>query len=140
MGRCGLGPYTPRRPHRSGPGIRECPPQTRMAFLISYLNDIPQDYHRLILWITEKTGLPDNLLHIHSGLIIFLAARLVTRCPYRSFVPFLCVVLAEGANELLDYPAYGWRPTDTYHDIANTLFWPLMISLCERLQPVSRRR
>lgn len=103
-------------------------------------NDIPQDYHRLILWITEKTGLPDNLLHIHSGLIIFLAARLVTRCPYRSFVPFLCVVLAEGANELLDYLAYGWRPTDTYHDIANTLFWPLMISLCERLQPVSRRR
>src|SRR3546814_11386542 len=78
----------------------------------------------------------DNLLHIHSGLIILLVARLITCRPYRSFIPFLCVVLAEAGNELLDYLAYGWRPTDTYLDIANTLFWPLMISLIDRLRPV----
>lgn len=110
-----------------------------MAFLIPDLTAIPQDYHRLILWVSEKTGLADNLLHIHSGLIIFLLARLVTRRPYRSFVPILCVALAEAGNEILDYMAYRWRPTDTYWDIANTLFWPLMISFVERWPPVAKR-
>lgn len=110
-----------------------------MAFLIPYLINISQEYHKLILWISEKTGLADNLLHIHSGLMIFLAARLITCRPYHSFTPFLCVVLAEASNEILDYLAYGWRPTDTYLDISNTLFWPLMISLIDRLRPVSKR-
>jgi len=67
-------------------------------------------------------------------------ARLISRRAYGSFVPFLYVVLAEGANELLDYIAYGWRPTDTYLDIANTFFWPLVISLADRLRSAPRRR
>lgn len=110
-----------------------------MAPLIPYHIDIPREYHCLILWIGDKTGLADNLLHIHSGLAIFVLARLITRRPYSSFIPFLCVILAEACNEILDYLAYGWRPTDTYFDIANTLFWPLMISLAERVKPVSKR-
>lgn len=110
-----------------------------MASLISYQVDIPREYHRLILWISDKTGLADNLLHIHSGLAIFVLARLITRRPYSSLIPFLCVVLAEACNEVLDYLAYGWRPTDTYSDIANTLFWPLMISLAEWIKPGSNR-
>jgi hypothetical protein len=93
----------------------------------------------LILWISEKTGLADNLLHIHSGLIILLTARLITCRTYRSFIPFLCVLFAEAGNEILDYLAYGWRQTDTYLDIVNTLFWPLMISLIDQLRPVSKR-
>lgn len=138
MGRAGLGParLDAAAPVRDAP----IPLQTRMALLISDLTDIPQAYNRLILWISETTGLADNLLHIHSGLIVLLLARLVTRRPYRSFVPFLCVVLAEAGNETLDYLAYGWRPTDTYYDIANTLFWPLMISLVAQLQTVPKRR
>src|SRR3546814_19367589 len=91
-----------------------------MVLVIPYQIDIPQEYNRLILWISENTGLADNLLHIHSGLIILLVARLITCRPYRSFIPFLCVVLAEAGNELLDYLAYGWRPTDTYLDIARS--------------------
>lgn len=110
-----------------------------MVFLIPDLTYIPQAYNRLILWISKTTGLADNLLHIHSGLIILLLARLITRRPYRSFVPFACVVLAEAGNEILDYLAYGWRPTDTWWDIVNTLFWPLMISLVGRLQPGPKR-
>jgi hypothetical protein len=110
-----------------------------MTPLIPYQIDIPREYHRFILWISDKTGLADNLLHIHSGLAIFVLARLITRRPYSSFIPFLCVVLAEASNEILDYLAYGWRPTDTYFDIANTLFWPLMISLTERMKSVSKR-
>jgi len=109
-----------------------------MAFLIPYSINVSQEYHKLILWISKKTGLADNLLHIHSGLIILLVARLITCRPYRSFIPFLCVVLAEVGNEILDYLAYGWKPTDTYLDIANTLFRPLMISLVDQLRPVSK--
>lgn len=132
MGRRRIAPYLP------GARIAESI-QTRMAALIREIAQIPQDYHRLILWISETTGFADNLLHIHSGLIILLLARLMTRRAYGSFVPFLCVVLAEAANELLDYLAYGWRPDDSYADIANTLFWPLLISLVARLQPVPKR-
>src|SRR3546814_18740449 len=72
-----------------------CLLQTRMVLVIPYQIDIPQEYNRLILWISENTGLADNLLHIHSGLIILLVARLITCRPYRSFLPFLCVFLAE---------------------------------------------
>src|SRR3546814_7425801 len=99
-----------------------------MVLVIPYQIDIPQEYYRLILWISENTGLVDNLLHIHSGLIILLVARPITCRPYRSFITFLCVVLAEAGNELLDYLSYGWRSTDPYLDFATTFFCPLMHS------------
>src|SRR3546814_19989695 len=105
-----------------------------MVLVIPYQIDIPQEYNRLILWISENPGLADNLLHIHSGLIILLVARLITCRPYRSFIPFLCVFLAEAGNELLAYLAYGWRPTTTHLTIANTLIWPMMIHLIVRLE------
>lgn len=110
-----------------------------MGFSILYQISIPQIYHQFILGIGENTGLADNLLHIHSGLIIFILARLILRRPYSTFIPFLCVVLTEAVNELLDYLASGWRPANTYLDVVNTLLWPLIISLIDRLQLVSKR-
>jgi uncharacterized membrane protein len=87
----------------------------------------------LTLWISEQTGLADNLLHLHAGLAIFVLAQLITRRPYHSFTPFLWVAFAEAGNEILDYfMASGW-PADTYEDIANTLFWPFIISFTARL-------
>lgn len=99
----------------------------------------PKFYHSLIVWVGDGTGLPDSILHIHAGMAVLLLARLVSGRSLGTFIPFAFVVLAEVANEILDYMAYGWRPTDTYLDIANTLFWPFVLSLAVRLRPMARR-
>lgn len=99
----------------------------------------PQFYHSVIIWIGDGTGLPDSILHIHAGMAVFLLVRLASGRSLGTFIPFVFVVLAEAANEVLDYMVYGWRPADTYLDIANTLFWPFVLSLAVRLRPMHRR-
>lgn len=98
--------------------------------------DLPAIYHSWILWIGDGTGLPDAILHIHAGLAILLIVRVATRRSLGSFIPFAAVVVAEFANELMDYLNYGMRWADTLSDIGNTLFWPLVISLGVRLSPL----
>ena len=101
--------------------------------------DIPGLYHELILWIGDGTGLPDTILHLHAGLAVLLLTRAITGRSLATFIPFAAVVLAEGANELLDYLHYGIRWADTLSDIGNTLFWPLVISLSVRMRPMAAR-
>lgn len=55
--------------------------------------------------------------------------RLFSGRSLATFIPCAAVVLAEFGNEVMDYLAYGMRWADTPSDIANTLFWPLVISL-----------
>jgi len=101
--------------------------------------DIPGLYHSFILWIGDGTGLPDSLLHLHAGLAVLLIARAASRRSLATFIPFWAVVIAEGANETLDYLNYGMRWADTLSDIANTLFWPFVISIAVRLRPMLLR-
>lgn len=101
---------------------------------------IPALYHRFIIWIGDGTGLPDTILHIHAGLAVLMLARVVTRRSLGSAVPIGCVIVAEAANEIMDRLHYGsWRWADTCIDIANTLFWPLVICLGVRVRPMLRR-
>lgn len=101
--------------------------------------NIPALYHSWILWIGDGTGLPDAILHIHAGLAILLVVRLLSGRSLATFIPFGVVVLAEFGNEVMDYLAYGMRWEDTLLDIANTLFWPFVISLAVRLRPMALR-
>ena len=101
--------------------------------------DFPALYHRFIVWIGDGTGLPDAILHLHAGLAVLLVTRAVFGRSLGSFVPFAAVVVAEGANEFLDWLNYGWRRDDTLADIGNTLFWPLVISLAVRVRPMVAR-
>lgn len=101
--------------------------------------DIPAIYHGWILWIGDGTGLPDAILHIHAGLAILLLVRMFSRRSLGTFIPFAVVVLAELANEGMDYLAYGLRVDDTLADLGNTLFWPLVISLGVRMRPMVLR-
>lgn len=101
--------------------------------------NFPEYYHSIILWIGDGTGLPDSILHIHAGLAVLLLVRIGSGRSLGTFIPFAFVVLAETANEVLDYMNYGWRPADTYLDIVNTLFWPFVLSLAVRLRPMSIR-
>jgi hypothetical protein len=100
---------------------------------------IPALYQSLVVWIGDGTGLPDTILHIHAGMIVFSFARLVSRRALGTFVPFAFVAIAELGNEALDYLGHGMRWGDTLSDIANTLFWPLVVTLVVRLRPVSER-
>lgn len=98
--------------------------------------NIAERYHAVINWIGDGTGLPDAILHVHAGIAVLMITRLVTRRSLGTFIPFALVVAAEGGNEIMDFFNYGWRLDDTILDIANTLFWPLVISLGVRLRPL----
>ena len=90
--------------------------------------DLPAFYHRFIIWIGDGTGASDSLLHVHAGLFILFLARIVTRRSLATPVPFLIVVAAELANEVMDRLAFGaWRWEDTALDVVNTLFWPFVL-------------
>lgn len=99
--------------------------------------DIPALYHAFILWIGDGTGLPDAILHIHAGLAILLFVRVVTGRSLGTFIPFAVVVAAELGNETMDWLSYGLRVGDTLSDLANTLFWPFVISLGVRVRPMA---
>lgn len=101
--------------------------------------NLPALYHEWILWIGDGTGLPDAILHIHAGLAILLLTRVITGRSLGTFIPFAVVLVAEIGNELMDYLAYGMRWADTLSDLANTYFWPLVISLAVRLRPMASR-
>lgn len=100
-----------------------------------------QAYKTFIDWIGDGTGLPDTILHIHAGLAVLMVARLVTRQSLGSFVPLSVVVAAEAFNEGMDRLTYGsWRWSDTLGDVANTLFWPVVICIGIRMRPMLHRR
>ena len=91
---------------------------------------IPALYQQLITAIGDGTGASDSLLHVHAGLAILFLARLVTRRSLATPIPFLVVVAAEAANEIMDRLTYGsWRVEDTSLDIINTLFWPFVLMI-----------
>lgn len=99
--------------------------------------DIPGLYHSWILWIGDGTGLPDAILHVHAGMAVLLIARLICGRSLGTFIPFSVVVVAELANEFMDYLHYDLRWADTLADLGNTLFWPFVISLAVRLRPMA---
>lgn len=105
-----------------------------------YLRPVVDRYVALVDWIATTTGFEDKLLHVHAGLLILLLARLVLRRPFSSPIPLACVALAELINEIFDRLNHGrWMP-DTGSDVINTLFWPVMILLIERLRATRGRR
>ena len=87
-------------------------------------------YDALVAWIGDGTGASDSLLHVHAGLAVLFLARIVTRRSLATPVPFLAVVAAELANEVMDRLSYGsWRWHDTSLDLVNTLFWPFVLMI-----------
>jgi hypothetical protein len=91
---------------------------------------LAQTYHAAIIWIGDKTGASDTLLHVHAGLAVLFLARLITRRSLATPIPFAIVCLAEAFNETMDWLALGsWNWAHTLSDVAHTLFWPLVLML-----------
>lgn len=98
---------------------------------------IPEAYYSIIQWIGDGTGASDTLLHVHAGLAILFLARVVTRRSLATPIPFLIVCVAALGNEVMDRLVFGsWRWDDTLLDLANTLFWPLVLMIGLRLRGV----
>jgi hypothetical protein len=86
-------------------------------------------YTSITIWIGSNTGSTDMVLHIHAGMAVFLAARLITRRSLATPLPLACVYLAEAFNEGMDRLGHGvWMP-DTLSDILYTVFWPTALFL-----------
>lgn len=99
-----------------------------------------ETYKTVIMWIKLNSGLSDPILHLHAGMIVLLAARLVTRRPLASLVPFAIVVAAELGNEVLDRIILGsWRWRNTGSDVFYTLFWPAVLTIGARYRAARPR-
>ena len=86
-----------------------------------------QRYHDWAFRLEKWQG-SDTVLHICAGLGIWLVASIVMRRSMRDPWTLLPVIGAEGFNEACDYiVAQGWSLRDTIHDIAWTLFWPVVL-------------
>lgn len=82
--------------------------------------------------ISELTGLPDDALHIHAGLLILVLAALAFRRWPWHWSAWLVVLIAETANELYDlfqpyYPADEGNIRASLHDLWLTMAWPTII-------------
>ncbi len=89
------------------------------------------------LWLTELVGLSRDALHIYVGLTIFLLAALIFRLPLRDWRPLAAVFLVAIAGEVWDLFERlqpDQRPLwwSAWHDLWNTIFWPLVLFLLAR--------
>lgn len=88
--------------------------------------------------LADAVGLSKDALHVHLGLLIFLAAVLLLRTSLGSWTPWLVLLLFELANEAVDllHEHDGIRAIDCAEaakDVVNTMFWPTVVVLFTKL-------
>lgn len=92
--------------------------------------DIVHLYKSLIDVIVRQAG-SAALLHVHTGLAIYLATLMVVRTRRGAIVALQVVLAAELGNEAMDWLAASpeWTWSDTISDFVLTLLWPVAITL-----------
>ncbi len=96
------------------------------------------------LWLMDFSGLSKDALHVYVGLTVFFGSALILRWRIAGFRPLLAVCIAALIGELWDmYDRFEAGSAQNFagnwHDIWNTVFWPLVIFLLARFTPVVRR-
>lgn len=84
------------------------------------------------LAVVAATGLSKDALHVHVGLLVYLAVAVITRRPMRSVIPWLAVLLVALTGEIIDLrnelAVVGhWRWSASVHDLVNTMLWPTVL-------------
>ena len=87
--------------------------------------------------MSVATGATEELLHVHFGLLIFVATALLLRRRMHSNWPVGLVWAFALANEAVDYFAIGYELFTSLLDILNTVFWPSILHLVARRRRVS---
>lgn len=89
--------------------------------------DIITSYYELTLAIETMTGMPNDMLHVHAGMLIYLLSQFMLGSRRGSWMALSIVLEAEVFNEMMNYFYHGsWRWADTSKDVVLTLFWPTM--------------
>tara|TARA_B100000678_G_scaffold209375_1_gene176962 strand:- start:125 stop:484 length:360 start_codon:yes stop_codon:yes gene_type:complete len=91
-------------------------------------------YAAFINWLSGGGAVPDTVMHIHGGMIVLLAVRLLTGRSLATPWPLLAVVIAAFGKELADYLAYDRVKPDSLADIINTVFWPAVLFVGLRIR------
>ncbi|WP_176482879.1 MULTISPECIES: hypothetical protein [Sphingobium] len=95
--------------------------------------NVPARYTELINAIRDATGLSDDMLHVHAGLLVMICVRVLSGKRLDTPVPLAAVGVFEAGNEILNRLYYGsWRWHDTGLDILNTMLWPTVLFIALR--------
>ena len=94
--------------------------------------------------LVAATGLTRDALHIYAALGIFILVKLLWRGRGGTVAALLLVAAAALANEWLDHRVEMlqkiWcNDEEHWHDIWNTLFWPVMLAVVLPWLPSSPR-
>lgn len=84
------------------------------------------------IWLIEKMGLTNDVLHLHASLVILFLSAILLRRRADSIICWLIVLVAELFNEYADLrgQAPGEASIDaSLHDIYITMIWPTIIVL-----------
>lgn len=100
--------------------------------MIPTLATAPHDLQILKLYLLDYTGLDRDALHLHAGLALFIAVRLLWRWRGGWFVAWFAALALALSVEWLDIAAYGDPGTpqpdpNNWHDIWNTMVWPTVL-------------
>ena len=128
-------------------------PETLIAKVMVQLETVGDQYvHARLMspfqsakvWLIELLGLSRDALHIYVGLTVFLLVALVFRLPLRDWRPLAAVFLVAVAGEIWDL-FERLRPdqepfwASNWHDIWNTMFWPLVLFILARMPKLLKR-
>ncbi len=96
------------------------------------------------VWLIELLGLSRDALHIYVGLTVFLLVALIFRLPLRDWRPLAAVFLVAVAGEIWDLferlrPEQEPFWASNWHDIWNTMFWPLVLFILARMPKLLKR-
>lgn len=95
-------------------------------------------------WLVTAFGLPKDALHIYVGLGVFLAVAALFRLSLRDWRCLAAVLVVALAGETWDL-SDSWADGETlqwgasWHDLWNTIFWPLILFGFARWTSVLRR-
>lgn len=104
-----------------------------MSQLSALVEAAATGYGNTKAYAAELTGASQELLHVHAGLLIFVAAALALRKRVGSPVPLVLVAVFGLANEIADHLTGRPQPAfEPIADFANTVFWPAILFLVAR--------
>jgi hypothetical protein len=97
----------------------------------------PDAYAAMKENMSLATGATEELLHVHFGLLIFVAIALLFRRRMHSNWPVAMVWMFALANEAIDFFATGYEVGESLLDVLNTILWPTVLYLVARRRRVS---